>query len=223
MSLQEAGLRPFEGAKFADADARLAPKWPLRVRIFKRIVDIHFALVGLPLTAVVAVALFVLNPFFNPGPVFFRQDRMGQGGEAFRIWKFRTMAPCNVSKRDHDDPLEEHRINRLGAFLRKSRLDELPNFINVLRGEMSLIGPRPDMVEHALAYSVTIPHYRERFRVKPGITGLAQIRYGYADHERAVRRKAANDLIYVERYTFRMDLHIIRRTIAVMMTGFGAR
>jgi lipopolysaccharide/colanic/teichoic acid biosynthesis glycosyltransferase len=222
MSLQEAGLRPFEGAKFADADARLAPKWPLRVRIFKRIVDIHFALVGLPLTAVVAVALFVLNPFFNPGPVFFRQDRMGQGGSLPHLEVPHHGAVQRVEA-GHDDPLEEHRINRLGAFLRKSRLDELPNFINVLRGEMSLIGPRPDMVEHALAYSATIPRYRERFRVKPGITGLAQIRYGYADHERAVRRKAANDYIYVERYTFRMDLHIIRRTIAVMATGFGAK
>jgi lipopolysaccharide/colanic/teichoic acid biosynthesis glycosyltransferase len=223
MSLQEFDLRPFETAQAAGSREDQVPEWPLRVRIYKRIVDIHFALAALPLMAVLAVVLFVVNPFLNPGPVFFRQDRMGQGGVPFRIWKFRTMAPCTKSVRGHDDPVEDHRINRLGEILRKSRLDELPNFINVLKGEMSLIGPRPDMVEHALAYSATIPRYQERFRVKPGITGLAQVRYGYADHERAVRRKAQNDYIYVERYTFGMDLHIIRRTIAVMATGFGAK
>jgi lipopolysaccharide/colanic/teichoic acid biosynthesis glycosyltransferase len=223
MSLQEVDLGRFETAESAAASVTQPPEWPLRVRMFKRIVDINFAIAALPIMALVAVALFFLNPIFNPGPVFFRQERMGQGGVPFRIWKFRTMAPCTKSRRGHDDPVEDHRIDRLGAILRKSRIDELPNFINVLRSEMSLIGPRPDMVEHALAYSATIPRYHERFRVKPGITGLAQVRFGYADHERAVRRKAQNDYIYVERYSFGMDLHIIRRTIAVMATGFGAK
>jgi len=223
MSLQEVDLRSFERAQVEHAKGSQVADWPLHVRIFKRIVDIQFSLVAAPIMAFVTVALLVLNPFFNPGPVFFRQDRMGQGGVPFRIWKFRTMAPCEQSRRGHDDALEEHRVNTFGAILRKSRLDELPNFINVLRGEMSLIGPRPDMVEHAMAYSATIPRYHERFRVKPGITGLAQVRYGYADHERAVRRKAQNDFIYVERYTMGLDLHIIRRTIAVMATGFGAK
>lgn len=223
MSLQDVDLRQFETADVTGAKDPQTPEWPLHVRVFKRVVDIHFALAALPMMGVMAVVLFALNPIFNPGPVFFRQERMGQGRVPFRIWKFRTMAPCTGVKRNHDDPLEEHRINRFGEVLRKTRLDELPNFINVLRGEMSLIGPRPDMVDHALTYSATIPRYNERFRVKPGITGLAQVRYGYADHERAVRRKAKNDFMYVERYTFRMDLHIIRRTIAVMATGFGAK
>lgn len=222
MSLQELDLRHFDAAG-SSYEQQETPPWPVRVRIVKRIVDIHFALVALPTLAVTMIALLVLNPFFNPGPLFFRQERMGQGGVPFRVWKFRTMAPCDTSKRGHDDPLEEHRISRLGAILRKTRIDELPNFINVLRGEMSLIGPRPDMVEHAIAYSATIPRYRERFRVKPGITGLAQIRYGYADHERAVRRKAQNDFIYIDRYSLGLDLHIILRTIAVMATGFGAK
>jgi lipopolysaccharide/colanic/teichoic acid biosynthesis glycosyltransferase len=119
MSLQELDLRPFEGSRVKNTSGRVDHSWPVHVRIFKRIVDIHFALVALPIMGVIALGLFVLNPFYNPGPVFFRQDRMGQGGVPFTIWKFRTMAPHDQTDRGHDDPLEEHRIKKLGGFLRK--------------------------------------------------------------------------------------------------------
>ncbi|MCU4653748.1 sugar transferase [Roseibacterium sp. SDUM158016] len=191
--------------------------------MFKRACDIYFGVVALPLVVILSFVLLILNPFFNPGPLFFRQERMGRGGVPFQIWKFRTMAPANGARRRHDEGVEEDRISRLGGVLRKSRLDELPNFINVLRGDMSVIGPRPDIVEHALAFSVSVPRYRDRFRVKPGITGLAQVRHGYADNASAVRRKARNDAIYIERGSIGMDLAIIARTVQVMLTGFGAR
>lgn len=203
--------------------ARATPEWPLHFLVFKRVCDIHFAMAAMPMIAILWAVLLVLNPFLNPGPVFFRQERMGRDGVPFRIWKFRTMTGSDGSSRAHDEPLEEHRVTSLGAVLRRVRLDELPNFINVLRGEMSLIGPRPDVAEHARAFSGSIPFYDGRFRVRPGITGLAQVRHGYADHETAVRRKAVNDHIYVERAGIGLDLHIIRRTVAVMLTGFGAR
>ena len=176
-----------------------SPNGPLHVRVVKRVVDIPFALAISPMIGVLAVALLVLNPIFNPGPVFFRHERMGQVRVPFRIWKIRTMAPCIGVKLNHDDPIEGDRINRFGEILPKTRLDEPPRFINVLRGEMSLIGPRSDMISQALTFSATIPRYHEQFRVKPGITGLAQVRYGYADRERTVRRQAKNDFMYVER------------------------
>lgn len=171
----------------------------------------------------VALVLLIVNPFFNPGPLFFRQERMGMGGRRFSMWKFRTMlcAPSNV--RAHDAPLEEDRITTLGRYLRKCRIDELPNIFNVLAGEMSLVGPRPDAYSHASEYLRSVPHYHYPMRVRPGITGLAQVRGGYADTERAIQRKARFDRFYVERSCGRMDLYIIWRTIYVMLTGFGAR
>lgn len=224
MSFQNLDLSDFSRAKARRRPAQEGPlHWSRRFRVFKRACDIHFAIAALPLMAILSVVLLALNPFLNPGPLFFRQERMGQGGVPFRMWKFRTMTPDAACARAHDEGLEDERITRLGRVLRQSRLDELPNFINVLLGEMSMIGPRPDMVDHALAYSVTVPRYRDRFRVKPGITGLAQVRHGYVDTIGAVVRKARNDHIYIERADAMLDLKIIVRTVQVMLSGFGAR
>lgn len=190
---------------------------------FKRFVDLVFSVGALPVVAMVAVVLLILNPFLNPGSLFFRQERMGQGGKRFAMWKFRTMLPDHSSVRGHDDPLEEHRITTLGRFLRKTRIDELPNAFNVLTGDMSLIGPRPDAFAHASEYIRTVPHYRVRLRVRPGITGLAQVRGGYADTDRAIRLKARLDRYYVDNANGGMEMYIIGRTVFVMLTGFGAR
>ena len=165
----------------------------------------------------------VFNPLFNRGPLFFRQERLGLGMQPFKMWKFRTMTIDAVSVRGHDDGVEQHRVTRLGRILRKLRLDEVPNFINVMIGEMSVIGPRPDMADHARAYTLTVPRYRERFRVKPGITGLAQVRHGYAENTDAVLRKARNDQIYIDRANVSLDLNIVWQTVKVMRSGFGAR
>ncbi|MEM8550692.1 MAG: sugar transferase, partial [Verrucomicrobiota bacterium] len=126
-------------------------------------------------------------------------------------------------QRGHHDPVEQHRITPLGGLLRKLRIDELPNFFNVLSGDMSLVGPRPDDLEHAKKYAETVPYYSERTRVKPGITGVAQVRMGYAADEGEVRRKARYDRMYVRRSCGRLDLSVIAATFAVMVTGFGAR
>lgn len=107
--------------------------------------------------------------------------------------------------------------------MRKTRIDELPNFINVLRGEMSVIGPRPDAIEHAERYLEEIPHYNYRYLVKPGITGLAQIESGYAEGIKATAIKAHYDQVYVETSCGRLDVYIAWRTIRVMLTGFGAK
>jgi lipopolysaccharide/colanic/teichoic acid biosynthesis glycosyltransferase len=224
LSFQNIDLPDVARAKSSSWTSRRSPlHWPLHFRVFKRACDVQFGIAAMPILGVMCLVLLVLNPFLNPGPLFFRQQRMGRGGVPFRVWKFRTMTPREEGCRLHDERLESDRITPLGRVLRQSRLDELPNFINVLVGEMSVVGPRPDMVDHALAYSVAVPRYRDRFRVKPGVTGLAQVRHGYADTVSAVVRKARNDHIYIERADALLDLRIVLRTVHVMLTGFGAR
>lgn len=170
-----------------------------------------------------AFILLIANVFFNPGPLFYRQERMGLAGRKFVMWKFRTMRADGDQKRGHLDALELHRITPLGRYLRRSRLDELPNFINVLSGDMSVVGPRPDIWSHAVAQIEVVPHYRDRFDVRPGITGLAQVRLGYADSEDKVRKKARWDRVYVTRSRLGMEVYVILQTIRVMVTGFGAK
>ncbi len=201
-----------------------APNWDPGFHWFKRCCDIGFALFALPIIAALAAILLLINPLANRGSLFFRQTRMGQGGRKFKVWKFRTMMAADPrAARSFDAPLEEDRVTPLGALLRRSRLDELPNFLNVLAGDMSLVGPRPDLFEHADAYCSIVPGYAARLRVRPGITGLAQIRGGYADTIDAVHRKARFDQIYVRHAGFRLDTHIIIATLGIMITGFGAK
>lgn len=191
--------------------------------LIKRAADIAAALFALNIILSVALVLLVLNPVANPGPLFFRQRRMGQGGRPFMLIKFRTMSVGPSDIRAHDAPLEVERITPLGHILRKYRIDELPNFLNVLRGEMSVVGPRPDAIDHAWIYAQIVPYYRERYTRKPGITGLAQVRSGYADTARAVCRKARYDKFYGRRASFWLDLFILRKTVGVVLSGFGAR
>lgn len=186
-------------------------------------VDVTFVVLAAPFVLAVALLLLLLNPIYNPGPLFFRQKRMGKNCTSFQMWKFRTMLPSTIDARSHDAPLDRHRITKLGALLRKSRIDELPNLFNVLRGDMAIVGPRPDAWDHATAYMRCIPRYTQRFAVLPGITGLAQVRSGYADDYKSVCRKARLDTIYVRNRSARMDAGIIMATFYVMLTGFGGR
>ncbi len=197
--------------------------WTTRYKLFKKAFDLGLSVAALPLIGGAVAILFVINPFFNRGPLFYRQQRMGLGGKKILLWKFRTMIPSETGVRAADAPLETDRITPLGRFLRRTRLDELPNFFNVLRGEMSVVGPRPDAWDHARVHIDEVRYYCERFRVLPGITGLAQVRGGYADDRRATERKARLDLFYVRKSRIKLDLWIIRETVRVMITGFGAR
>ena len=189
----------------------------------KRLFDIFMALAALPVIGLLSLILLFLNPSRNPGPLFFVQDRMGKGGSVFRAIKFRTMLPADSVERGPSDPLETWRITALGAFLRRSRLDEFPQFINVLRGEMSVIGPRPDYIAHALAYRESIPGYAGRYVIRPGITGYAQVRLGYAEGPELTMRKTRLDHVYIRNAGWRVDGAILMRTLRVMRSGFGAK
>jgi lipopolysaccharide/colanic/teichoic acid biosynthesis glycosyltransferase len=196
---------------------------PFAFRIAKRVFDIAVAAAALPLIASMAVILLAVNPIWNAGPLFFLQTRMGRNCQPFRAVKFRTMCSIPEIKRGPDDPLENDRITRLGHLLRRTRIDELPQFLNVLAGHMSVIGPRPDYWDHAMHYLTIIPGYRQRHFVRPGITGLAQVDGGYAEGVSATVAKTRHDLQYIRRNGLVMEFYVLWRTIWVLLTGFGAR
>jgi putative colanic acid biosynthesis UDP-glucose lipid carrier transferase len=166
------------------------------------------------------LALAVLVKRSSPGPVLFRQERLGIDGRPFHVYKFRTMRvhqADGVKQAERLDP----RVTRVGAFLRRTSLDELPQFLNVLRGEMSVVGPRPHALEHNEIYKELIDRYMLRHRVKPGITGWAQINglRGQTDTVEKMRKRIEYDIYYIRNWSFRLDLRIILRTAVYGWTG----
>ena len=187
----------------------------------KRIFDIILSLLLLPLLFTIAVILLICNLLFNPGRLFFIQKRMGKNCKYFFAFKFRTMTDIKQINRRYDEPIETNRITPLGGILRKMRIDELPQILNVLKGEMSLIGPRPDYYEHAIEYLKNVEGYRERHVIRPGITGLSQIRLGYAEGLEATSKKTSVDNYYIMNVGYKLELKIILNTIFIVFRGLG--
>ena len=189
--------------------------WSLRYRVLKKLFDIGFSILALPLIALTAFALLLLNPFFNPGPLFFRQLRMGLGGRKFTLLKFRTMSVSSRNVRAHDDPVEDERITKFGKYLRRTRIDEWPNFFNVLKGEMSVVGPRPSPDDE----NQYCPAWRDvRLSVRPGITGLWQLKRRREPGE-DFQEWIKYDIQYVQRASLKLDISIMLRTMVLMLTG----
>jgi lipopolysaccharide/colanic/teichoic acid biosynthesis glycosyltransferase len=189
--------------------------------INKRIFDIFVSLLLIPLLFLVAIILLFLNPFLNPGRLLFIQKRMGKDCEFFFAIKFRSMLHVKEITRKYDDPIETNRITPLGRILRKMRIDELPQVLNVLKGEMSIIGPRPDYYTHALEYLKNVEGYRERHTIRPGITGLSQIRLGYVESLDGTSKKASIDNYYIQNVGYVIELKIIINTIFIVIKGMG--
>jgi lipopolysaccharide/colanic/teichoic acid biosynthesis glycosyltransferase len=189
--------------------------------INKRLFDFFVCLLLIPLLFIVSVILLFLNYFFNSGSLFFIQDRMGKNCSVFSAIKFRTMKPVKEITRKYDDPIEHNRITPFGKILRRTRIDELPQILNVLKGEMSLIGPRPDYYIHALEYLKNVKGYRERHIIRPGITGLSQIRLGYAEGLEATVQKASVDNYYIQHVGYIIEVKIIIMTIFIIIRGMG--
>jgi len=187
----------------------------------KRIFDILVSLILLPLLLIIGIILIVLNRFFNPGELFFIQKRMGKDCKVFSAIKFRSMTHTKEITRKYDDPIETNRITSLGGILRKMRIDELPQILNVLTGDMSLIGPRPDYYMHALEYLKNVKGYRERHTIRPGITGLSQIRLGYVESLEATSKKVHIDNYYIQNVGYIIELKIIFNTILIIIRGMG--
>jgi exopolysaccharide biosynthesis polyprenyl glycosylphosphotransferase len=177
---------------------------------------------GLMLTAPVLGLIALAVKLDSRGPVFFRQERIGRHGQHFWLVKFRTMRPATAEKsvwvRDNED-----RITRVGRLLRKFRLDELPQFVNVLRGDMNLVGPRPHPVCNYELFAREIPYYALRAAVRPGVTGWAQVRYGYANDLEEETEKMRFDLYYVKHLSVWLDLRILVDTVKVVAFGLGSK
>jgi lipopolysaccharide/colanic/teichoic acid biosynthesis glycosyltransferase len=195
---------------------------------FKRAGDIVTAAIALPLFAPFLVLVAILIKLDSRGPVLFFQQRMGYRGQPFLMYKFRTMR--QVSPGGSADPRiaaitrdDDERVTRIGKFLRQYRIDELPQLLNVLKGEMSWIGPRPEAVPLSLWYEAELPFYRYRHIVRPGITGWAQVKQGHVADVDEVLWKLHYDFYYIKNFSFWLDLLIVARTIRTILSGFGAR
>ncbi|MCB0335001.1 MAG: sugar transferase [Bdellovibrionales bacterium] len=203
-------------------------EWPVRTsrahRVVKRSLDLLGAVILLALFSPIMLVVAIAVKLTSKGPILYTQSRLTERGEVFKMHKFRTMrvdaekiyGPRFASVRDP-------RVTPIGGMLRKYRLDELPQLFDVLRGKMSLVGPRPERPELHGELELSIPKFRSRLEVKAGLTGLAQIKNGYASDDEGLRKKVALDLVYINHQSLLMDLGILLKTVPVMLTGSGAR
>jgi len=191
-------------------------------QVLKRLFDLGCALLGLVALGGLIPIVALCNGLTSPGPLFYRQRRVGRGGRIFEVIKFRSMVPNAEEKTgavwaDRDDD----RITFIGRLLRRTRLDELPQVINVLRGEMSVIGPRPERPEFVEELAQVLPFYRARHAVRPGITGWAQVEYEYGNSVDDARVKLEYDLYYVKHAGVLLDTRILLKTLPVMLSMRG--
>lgn len=191
--------------------------------VLKRAVDMLISVIGLVLLMPLCLLIGLLIKIDSPGQVFYRQMRVGLCRQPYMIWKFRSM----YGDAEKDGPRwadkQDPRVSRVGRILRQLRIDELPQLYNVLRGEMSLVGPRPERPEFVEELRKNIPYYDIRHTVRPGITGWAQIRFRYGSSSEDAHTKLQYDLYYVKNMSLGLDMQILTETIRVVLFGEGAR
>jgi sugar transferase (PEP-CTERM system associated) len=192
--------------------------------LYQSLLNILVAAIGTIVAAPVMLAVALAVRLSSAGPILFRQTRVGLDGIPFTLYKFRSMradaeAESGAVFASKDDP----RVTRVGRILRKLRLDELPQLFNVLRGEMSIVGPRPERPEFVQTLSIQIPYYRQRHCVRPGITGWAQINYKYGENLEDTIQKLEFDLFYIKNLSLSLDSYIIFHTLKTMLTSSGAQ
>ena len=191
----------------------------------KRVLDISVSLIFLaflwPVMLMTAIAILMENGFRQP--IIYRQVRIGENGGPFSIFKFRSM---RVDAESDGKPRwatkNDSRITRVGSFIRKTRIDELPQIFNILKGEMSFVGPRPERPEFVVDFVQKHEYYGARFRFKPGLTGWAQIKHPYGNTEDDALRKLEYDLYYIKNYSLFLDLLILVKTVEVVLFGIGS-
>jgi len=211
----------------------LSPRWLIfsegfvRSRptlIFKRLIDLIVASLVLVLTAPLVLLVAVAIKLGDGGPILFRQTRVGAGGALFNLYKFRSM---RIDAEKESGPkwaeVDDPRVTRLGRWIRSLRIDEIPQAWNVLRGDMSFVGPRPERPEFVAMLQSVIPFYDYRHAVRPGITGWAQVNYPYGATVEDARHKLEYDLYYVKNMSGLMDLFILFRTVKIILFGWGSR
>jgi exopolysaccharide biosynthesis polyprenyl glycosylphosphotransferase len=189
---------------------------------FKRFLDIILALIGSVVFILCLPILILLIRLDSPGSAFYSQQRVGLNGRRFHIYKFRSMRTDAESVSGavfshRGDP----RVTRIGRFMRKTRLDELPQVLNVLKGDMSIVGPRPERPEHIVRLTEKIPFYQTRLVIRPGLTGWAQVRYAYGSTDEDAMAKLQYDLYYIRHQSFLLDINIVLRTVGKVLKMGG--
>jgi len=192
-------------------------------RFLKRLFDLVVSTIVLILTAPLLISAIIAIRLDSPGPVFYRQERVTLGGRNFWIMKLRTMRPDAEKAGAVWAAERDNRITRVGLFLRRSRIDELPQLFNILKGDMSFVGPRPERPMFVAELATQIPLYHERHLVKAGLTGWAQINYPYGASVEDARSKLSYDLYYVKNFSILFDLVILLQTLRVVLWPSGVR
>lgn len=211
--------------KIHHMDANDMGSWtpPSFYPLFKRILDIAIVVLSLPITLPIMIITAIIIKLESEGGILFSQIRVGENGEEFLIYKFRSMCKDSEKYGAKFSERNDMRITRTGQFIRKTRIDELPQFFNILKGDMSLIGPRPEQKNFVRKFEKSIPFYNYRHIVKPGISGWAQVMHGYTADIDETQVKVEYDFYYIKNFSFSLDVLIFFKTIKTMLTGFGAR
>lgn len=206
------------GTPLIEVNPEIMPAWQFSL---KRVVDIVVSGIALILLSPLLLMIAIAVRWSGPGPILFRQQRIGKHGKPFQILKFRSM----VTDAERDGPqlssATDPRITPVGRWLRRTRMDELPQFWNVLKGEMSLVGPRPERQHFIDAIMELAPHYRHLHKVRPGITSWGQVKFGYAENVQQMVRRLKYDILYIENMSLAVDLKILAYTVIIILKGDG--
>ena len=188
--------------------------------VYQRFLDVVLSVIGLLVGIPLMVIFGILIKVEDNGPITYKQERLGKGGKKFYIYKLRSMRTdaekFGAQWAEKDDP----RITKVGKFIRKTRIDEIPQLFNILKGDMSIIGPRPERPSFTMEFNEEIPGFIDRLAVKPGLTGWAQVNGGY---EITPQEKLIEDIYYIKNRSILLDFKILFKTVKVVLTGDGAR
>jgi len=206
------------GVPLIEVDQQLMPIWQFMLkRLFDVVSSALFIIIGFPFLLFIAM----MTKLSSEGPIFFKQIRIGKGQKPFYIYKFRSMYLNSEAQGPALSSDDDPRITKWGKLMRKTRMDELPQFCNVLKGDMTIVGPRPERNHFIKQIEKKAPYYRQLLKVKPGITSLGQVKYGYAENVDEMVKRLAFDIIYIENMSLAMDFRILLMTVLIVIQGRG--